>query len=393
MRLLDRLWGAFPTFLIARRNITRARTRSALAVASIVIGVVAIGAIGAGGVAFKEAQMGTLGTIGSDIQVYAGPDKEPGHLTAADVDTVDRVTGTADIVPLKRGDGVLAGRDGDRTGVTLYGVDDPRELYTVDEGDIPGNWRNGALVGRTLADERGLEPGAKLTVNRSDVRDGEVVTSLETYRVAAVLEDEGRAQVARPNGAVVLPPGEFEDDIYAQVVVRTENTRQANATARDVRAAFNDREERVDIFERGQAADRIDQAFAQVNLFLVGIGAISLLVAGVSIANVMLMSAIERREEIGVLRAVGYEKFDILRVLLAEATLLGVVGSLLGAPLALAITALINGALLDDPLAFTAGAFGYVAAGVAFGVVASVVGGLYPAWKAARERPVEALRG
>ena len=76
-------------------------------------------------------------------------------------------------------------------------------------------------------------------------------------------------------------------------------------------------------------------------------------VAGVSIANVMPMPAIGRREEIGVLRSVGYEKLDIVRVMLAEAALLGVVGSVFGGALALAAVAGINGVLLGAPFAFT----------------------------------------
>ena len=76
-------------------------------------------------------------------------------------------------------------------------------------------------------------------------------------------------------------------------------------------------------------------------------------VAGVSIANVMPMSAIERREEIGALRSVGYEKLDIVRIMLAEAALLGVVGSALGDALALAAVAAINAVLSGAPFAFT----------------------------------------
>ncbi|WP_313694936.1 ABC transporter permease [Halorarum halobium] len=393
MSLRRRLWGAFPTFLIARRNLSRARTRSALAVAAIVIGVVAIGGIGAGGVAFQEAQLDALGGIGSDLQVFPGEDNPEGALTQADVATVDRVVGTTEIVPLRQESARLVERGEVGESVTVYGVADPGSLYVVDEGAIPGNWRNGALVGRSFADDYELAPGSKLTLERTVVRDGESTTVRSSYRVAAVLEDEGQAAVAAPNDAVVLPPEQFDGDTYSQVVVRTNDVREANATAEDIREAFNGRREMVQVLDRGQIAQQIDRALNQINLFLVGIGAISLVVAGVSIANVMLMSAIERREEIGVLRAVGYEKRDILRIMLAEAALLGIGGSLLGAAVALGAVALINDALLGDPFAYSTQGLQYVAAGVAFGVVASVLGGLYPAWKAARERPVEALRG
>ncbi|WP_348606771.1 ABC transporter permease [Halobaculum rarum] len=393
MNPLDRLWGSFPAFLMARRNVARAKTRSALAVAVILIGVVAIGAIGAGGVAFQASQFETLGSIGADIQVFAGEDNENGYLTAADVGRIDRVSGQAEIVPLKQENADVI-RGGSTAGsATLYGVEEPSALYEVREGSIPANWRKGILVGSTLADRYDLRPGSKVTLRRTVTEDGETVRRTEEYRVTAVLAQGGQADIANPNEAFVLPPGEFDDDAFAQVIVRSEDATAANETAMQIKRTFNGRRQLVAVFERGDIAEQIDEAFRLINLFLVGIGAISLVVAGVSIANVMLMSAIERREEIGVLRAVGYQKLDIVRIMLAEATLLGVVGSLLGGAVTLGIVAVINDALLGGPFAFPPGSLQYVAVGMVFGVIASLLAGIYPAWTAARERPVEALRG
>ncbi|QZP36443.1 ABC transporter permease [Halobaculum magnesiiphilum] len=393
MNLLDRLWGAFPAFLMARRNVARAKTRSALAVAVILIGVVAIGAIGAGGVAFQESQFETLGSIGADLQVFAGEDNENGYLTAADVGRIDRVSGQAEIVPLKQGNADVIEGGSTAGSATVYGVGEPSTLYEVREGSIPPNWRNGVLVGSTLADRYDLRPGSKVTLRRTVTEDGETVRRTEEYRVTAVLAQAGQADIANPNEAFVLPPDEFDDDAFAQVIVRAEDATAANETAMQIKRTFNGRRQLVSVFERGDVAEQIDEAFRLINLFLVGIGAISLVVAGVSIANVMLMSAIERREEIGVLRAVGYQKLDIVRIMLAEATVLGVVGSLLGGAVTLGVVAVINDALLGDPFAFPPGSLGYVAAGMVFGVIASLLAGIYPAWTAARERPVEALRG
>ncbi|WP_224335208.1 ABC transporter permease [Haloprofundus halobius] len=378
--MFESLWRRFPVVLMARRNLTRARTRSALAIAAIVIGVVAIATLGIAGVAFKDAQFETLGSIGTDLQVSPGEDNDDGQLTDADLREMERATGDAELVPLnQRNAELVVGREDGS--VTVYGVEDPDELYTVRDGTIPGNWRRGALVGATLADRYDLEPGNKLEL------DG------ETYRVAAVLEDEGQAAVASPNEAVILPQSAFDSEGYAQVVVRSDDAEAANESAVAIRDALNGREQRVSVFERGEVSDQIDEAFAQVNLFLVGLGAISLVVAGVSIANVMLMSAIERREEIGVLRAVGYERSDVLRIMLTEATLLGVVGAFLGVLVSLGLGLVINDALLGNPLAFTVEGLRYALLGFVFGVAASALGGLYPAWKASRQRPVDALRG
>jgi len=95
----------------------------------------------------------------------------------------------------------------------------------------------------------------------------------------------------------------------------------------------NVREERVDLFELAAVVDdEINDFFDLLSTFLLGLGAISLVVAGVSILNVMLMSTVERRQEIGVMRAVGVTRRDVLRVLLAEAGLIGAAGAAAGGP-------------------------------------------------------------
>jgi len=362
---------------MARRNLLRAKARSGLAVVTIVIGVVAIGGLGSFGVAFQSAQMDAIGDFGNEVLISPGEDNGP-LLDERDRRNVERIAGDNEIIPLLVAQWQLesAGET-----VTVRGVGEPQLLYDISEGSVPDNWRSGVLVGSEFAEEHEINPGQSI---RLDGR---------TYRVHAVLEEEGQTSVANPNQAVVVPPSGIDVSGYHNLLLMAENPSEASALADEVRSNLNEREKRVEVVDFSQFAEQFDRAFQQIRLFLLGVGGISLLVAGISIANVMLMSAIERREEIGVLRAVGYQRIDVLGIMLTEAMLLGVIGALVGVALSLLATMGINSLLLDGPFAFQPATVTYLILAFAFGVGASVVAGLYPAWKASRKRPVEALRG
>jgi putative ABC transport system permease protein len=106
------------------------------------------------------------------------------------------------------------------------------------------------------------------------------------------------------------------------------------------------------------------------------------------------MRNVEGRGEIGGLRAVGIRRTEVLRMILAEAALLGVFGGLVGAAIALGIGLVIFEVLIGDPLlVFGWDSARYLVLGFVFAVLASLVSGLYPAMKAANDPPVESLRG
>lgn len=362
---------------VARRNLVRARARSTLAVLTIVIGVVAIASLGSFGAAFEAAQMDAIGDVGNEVMVSPGEDSE-GILTERDRRNVEGLAGDRTVVPIVQTRSLL-GTTGEE--VTIQAVGDPEALYSVDEGAVPSNWRSGALVGSSFADEHDIAPGQTIEL------DG------DTYRVQAVLAPSGQLVLADPDDAVVVPTDAVDIDGYSSLVVRAETSREATALANEIEADFNEREERVSVLDFSGLADQFDEAFSVISQFLIGVGAISLIVAGISIANVMLMSAIERRAEIGVLRAVGYRRLDVLGIMLGEAMLLGVIGATIGLVLSALMTMGINSLLLGDWTAFQPAMARSFAIAFAFGIGASVVAGLYPAWKASRKPPVEALRG
>jgi putative ABC transport system permease protein len=377
---IEDLYRRVPAFLMARRNLSRNRLRSALATLGIVIGVLAIAALGMFGTTLRAGATQQLGDIGSEVSVSPNFDEGVRELDERDVDAIERAAGDAAVVPVKQDQKTIR-RGRQSAVVTAYGMENPGALYNATDGRLPERFRQGVIVGSGVADRFELEAGNSLTVDNT------------TYRVTAVLEEQDGISLVNPNNAVILPPTEFEDDGYSQVVVATESGREANATAERIRESLNRREERVSIFELASITENIDEFFGIINAFLIGIGSISLVVAGVSILNVMLMSTVERRGEIGVLRAVGVQKGDVMRMILSEAVLLGALGGVVGAVLSVVAGLVLNWFVLSDPLVtFRPVNLMYVVLAVLFGLGTSVLSGLYPAWKAANEPPVEALR-
>jgi putative ABC transport system permease protein len=372
--LLSRL----PTVHLAVRNLRRARARTLLATLGIVIGVVAIASLGNVGVAFERSQLQRVSDATTLTVVEPGEDAT---FETLDRDHVERIRRTTDeaVYPVKSTTAHVSHLRRDEQ-LSVKSLARPERLFTAERGRIPAQWRDGALVGHEAAADLDVAPGESLTV------------AGETYHVRAVLaETQSFGPVSRPNQAVFLPPGEL-DDGYAHVAVQSDHPTEVPGTTATLESELNARKERFAVRDFTAELERFRRQADQINTFLLGVGGISLFVAGVSILNVMLMSVMERREEIGVLRAVGYHRLDVLRLLLTEALVLGVSGAVVGTALSVGVGVVINETFLGDPLAFTDEAIRYTVAGFVFGVGASLVSGVYPAWKAASARPVEALR-
>ncbi|MFC7028965.1 ABC transporter permease [Halomicroarcula sp. GCM10025710] len=217
-------------------------------------------------------------------------------------------------------------------------MDDPRSLYTINDGAIPENWRRSIVVSNEFAREHGLGPESRLTLALDE-------DTGATYRVVAVLA----ATQGFGSSDVYLPIEQAPAREYDQVRVRTRSVDRAESTADALRERFNDREDRLLVFELTSLVRLLKTIVNGINVFLTGLGSISLLVAGVSITNTMLMAVIKRREEIGVLRAMGYGKADIVRILLVEAVMLGAIGVVVGLTIAFVVASIANAIFLGDP--------------------------------------------
>lgn len=369
------LWR-FPALALAWRNLRRNRLRSVLAALGIAIGVFVIVVLGVFGTVLQLSASQELGGIGNQVIVSPSQETQADALTPRQVQGVERAAvgrGTAVPVYVENG---LVGAGGSQSPAQIYGIDNPAALFSGRGGSLPAQHRGGAFVGNSLANSLDLQVGGTVDV------DG------QTYRVVGLLASSEDITPIQPNNAVVLAEREFTGG-YDQAVVVADSPNDATAVASEIRQQLNVRTEQVDIFELSELLATISEFFTLLNRFLIALGSVSLLVAGVSILNLMLMSTAERRGEIGLMRAVGIHRESVLRLLLAEAALLGAIGGLSGAVLsglAALLLWVVTPVGLDVVLVWRNASY-------LFGITVALVSGAYPAWKAAGERPVEALRG
>jgi putative ABC transport system permease protein len=138
----------------------------------------------------------------------------------------------------------------------------------------------------------------------------------------------------------------------------------------------------------GDIADSLEELVNRLTRFVTGLALISLLVGSIGIANIMLVSVTERTREIGIMKAIGARNRDVLVLFLAESGLLGVLGAIIAVPVGLA-GGWAATSYAEIPLTLAPEWF---AVAIGFGIFVGVVAGLYPAWRAARVDPIDALR-
>lgn len=192
---------------------------------------------------------------------------------------------------------------------------------------------------------------------------------------------------------------EAADDGYSGVLIRTDGPEAVFPVAGGIRA--------LGLSPRGsfEQIEAVNRMMDMVVIFLGIFAGLSLLVGGLMIASTMITSVYERTREIGIAMAVGASEGDVMEMILAECAVLGCIGGICGDLLGLAFAGVLN--TLGGP--FLASRFGdafaglfdteialvtwpLLAGGLVLAVALSLVAGLYPAWKASRLNPVEAIR-
>jgi putative ABC transport system permease protein len=378
------------------RELLRRKLRTTLTVLGITIGIWSL-------VVFSSMANRINTFVDAGSAMYAGriivTDSQPFGTTPlrlAAVDDIIWITGIAAVEPQvqvlwnpdqevsfgaqKTVTGLIPGLDKGR-GFQLE-LATGRELTTEDTGNV-------IVLGADIAKEYGVVAGQAVEIHGQTF---EVIGTYLPTLTAADTDSHVPLATAQELYLATLPPLVAEavvaSDLANQIVVYPEEGEDAAAIAAAIEAM-------VDNSVALTAADFqevVGSGSAIFNAIIIGVGAISVVVGGLSVINTMAMSVAERTREIGIKRAIGGQRRRIIRELVAEAGLIGLIGGLLGLGLGALVVVLVNeagrsgGTVLFDLTPATA------LFAVGFSTILGMLAGIIPAWSAARLDPVTALR-
>ena len=380
-------------FKYVLRNMWRRKARTFLTVFGIVVGIFALTVLGALSARLNQQVKGAETWFTSKITVVPGGSSlfggSDGYLELSKVDEIEAVPGVKSAVA---GFGLPLNSESSGfgapeliVGADLSKAEDLLNLLEIDEGRILQEGDEGKVVlGSTLAEK--FEVGVGDTV---ELR-GEEFEVVGIYEPTLSAPD-GFAFVSYDDALNLfraINPYFQVEDIAATIDVIPEDGVDANELA----ARIDESVDGIKVISPEEAEKQISQFSLIFNAILLGIGFIALVVGGLSIINTMIMSVSERTQEIGLKKAIGAETGSVLSEYLLESALIGFFGGLIGMLLGLLTVYLLNNATASSQVTVFTTTTTVIVGPVVFATVLGTAAGLFPALRAARLKPIDALK-
>ncbi|MCQ3939050.1 MAG: ABC transporter permease [Chloroflexi bacterium] len=400
------------------------KMRSGLTVLGIVIGVAAVIAMLAVGNGAQESITGSISSIGTNLLfVFSGsPDGPPGSgpgsgrsgnndrpLTLGDADAISDPFAAPSVelvAPVIQGSGILAFA-GENTTTTISGVTPtyfPVRNMELAEGE-PINEEH--ILGRMSVVVLGPETAIALFGHADGIVGETIRIEGQPFRVIGVLVAKGGGAFGSEDDSAYIPfttaqarlikrsARDEVDVIFIQAVTAEAVPQAAEEVSNIIRSrhrtpiGYDD----FTVFTQQDFLSTFETITGVLTIFLGGIAGISLLVGGIGIMNIMLVSVTERTREIGLRKALGARKRDILLQFLTESSLLSLIGGIIGILFGWFIAFVVGRVAIATgnnfvPVVGTDA----ILLSTSFSAVIGLFFGIYPASRAANLEPVEALR-
>jgi len=397
----------------ALESLNANKLRTGLTMLGIVIGVAAVISMLAIGAGAESSITDSIETMGSNLLFVTINDDatNPEPLTLADAKAILDSGGAPNVL-------AVAPTVSLNNEVSFGGS----SIYTSITGLTPdyASVRNEELsVGRFISQED-IEKHATVVVIGMDIVDELFDSPLDPlgsklrignnlYQIVGILESKGGTAMGSSDNQVYLPITTAQSRLITRssaheevnlISVSTINSEVMDDAMNEVtnilRARHNisgDDEDDFSILSQEVFTEAAESITGVLTVFLGGIAAISLLVGGIGIMNIMLVSVIERTKEIGLRKAVGARDRDIMLQFMVESLIIGLVGGIIGVLLGWGISSAIGSVAMMGGTALNAEiSIDSVLLAVTFSVTVGLVFGIYPASRAAKLEPVEALR-
>ncbi|WP_246483821.1 ABC transporter permease [Heyndrickxia vini] len=383
-----------PSIKLALKNIQTSKLRSFLTMLGIIIGVASVITLVSIGQSSTQSVTNEINNLGTNLLTVNVLDTDNGELKDTDVEAFKKLNGVKDAAPLVSGR-VMAKNGQTTTQVSVTGT--TSSYLTIKDlsltngrflADIDNEYRQKVAV---LGSET-----AQTLFGVDNPIDKTVQLNGTSYKIIGVLASKGTSIGQSGDNIIITPLSTAERLLQTltiqSVVVQAKSEEQLNfvefALERSLNSIFHNNTDSFSVTNQQDLMETMSSVSKTMTMLLAGIASISLLVGGIGIMNIMFVSVSERTKEIGIRKAIGAKRKDILTQFLIESIVLSGLGGLIGVGLGFStvkIYSMITSSTPSYSLSIAAIPF-------LFSLVVGIVFGVFPANKASKLHPIHALR-
>jgi len=321
------------------------------------------------------------------------------YLTERDISDIQRISGVKDVSTVLFSVGVVS-FNGDSNGVSLVGIDAENlekifgiEVLGLEKGEfIQEGRQNTCVIGYNVAHEyfdTDINIGNRIDING------------KSFAVVGIYNKQGAGMSTETDDNIHITPRDFEKitgkSESSSAIIKIYDVTKADMIAEEIELVINENHGKDDFanaITMNSIIESVQAIIAIAQVVLLSIASIALVVASIGIMNTMLTSVMERTREIGIMKAIGATNKDVLFIFIMEGIFISIIGGSAGIILGVlgsqglssVLTSSFGGAL--SPVITTSS----IVLGLAVAVIVGMLSSLYPARKAAKMSPIEAVR-